>query len=170
MLDPRLFDLLMALASSNLDWLAGEVVQGVLAGDVPLESEENVSSARSDVARRSQDQTTYKSMGGLIGDAPRLEGTAQLEWAIAHVSARLRDTLLVMSAASGRLDDLVEKLAAGEAQRSPGSARTQLVLVTSDETLSKAGMQEIVATQTGPANLERALKQWRDTSFLGFES
>lgn len=169
MLDPRLFDLLRSLASSNLDWLVDEVVQGLLAGNVPLESPENVLSARSDVARVSQDVTRHKSVGGAIGEVLRLEGEAQLEWANAHVITRLRDTLLMMRAASDRLNDLVEKRAADEEQRSQSSPRTQLLLVTNDETASKAGVQEIITAQTGLEDLVRALEQWRDTS-LGFES
>lgn len=51
MLDPRLFDLLKTLAAADLDWLAEEVIRGVLAGDVPLESEAAVIEARRDVFR-----------------------------------------------------------------------------------------------------------------------
>lgn len=170
MLDPRLFDLLKALAASDLDWLADEVIRGVLAGEVPLESVEDVVSARSDVNRVSQDKRTYQSAGIHTVEGSPLVGEAQLDWAITHITTRLRDALSMMRASAHRLDGLVERYFPDESEKSPGSARAQIALVIGDELMSEAGVPEIAAAEGGLADLKRALEQWRGTSFIGSDS
>jgi len=164
MLDPRLFDLLKTLAAADLDWLADEVVRGILAGEVQLETEDSVAAARSGVFRARQDGAGLKASDGQAQEALPIEGEAQLDWAIRHVSIRLRDALAMMRASADRLDRLVDAAGSDGGARLQGKVgRTQLVLSSGENVLDEAGPKELSAAQQAVAELKRALEQWRDT-------
>lgn len=171
MLDPRLFELLRTLAAANLDWLVDEVVQGVLAGDIRLEREDAVKAARDEVDRASQDRRSPNVVESQIAeaasfDAAPLEGDAQLEWAIAHVTTRLRDALSMMRIAAERLDTIIRN-GDSEGIRSPAGRRvsTQLELIDGEEVLGEAGSSEFAAAEQALADLKQALEQWRGSSY-----
>ena len=169
MLDPRLFDLLETLAAADLDWLVNEVIQGILAGKVPLESVEEVKIARSDVARRSQDKRAFARSDDAAVIAPGLQGPAQFEWAVAHISQRLSDALAMMSIAAERLDQLVDGSDVDVAHKTARAPRVRLVLAAGDEIAGEAVTADIGAARQGLSDLVQALEQWRDQA-TGFDA
>jgi hypothetical protein len=168
MLDPRLFDLLKTLAAADLDWLAEEVIQGVSAGDVPLESEAAVIAARHDVFRERQNSGGFGNLNVPLMQATPLKGDEQLDWAVGHVVTRLLDALSSMRASTERLDALVEGAdQKGWHQKASGIAGAQLVINDGEEVLGEADRDAIDAAMTTIASLKEALLQWRGASLAG---
>lgn len=161
MLDPRLFDLLETLAAVDLDWLVDEVIRGVLAGKAPLESAEDVKLARSDVARWSQDRRAFARADDAAVVAPALQGVAQLDWAVAHVTGRLSDALAMLSISAERLDRLVEGSSVENTPKGSSGSRVQLVLEAGEEAVGEAMAVHIDAARQGLADLIQSLEQWR---------
>jgi hypothetical protein len=168
MLDPLLFDLLKTLAAANLDWLAEEVIQGVLAGDAPLESEAAIIAARHDVFRERQNSGGFGNPEVPLMQATPLKGQEQLDWAIGHVVTRLLDALSAMQASTERLDALVD----GADQelwhtKAVGITGAQLVLKDGEEVLGAADENAIEAAIRAMSSLKEALIQWRGASTAG---
>lgn len=161
MLDPRLFDLLETLAAADLDWLVDEVIRGILAGKTPLETTEDVKLARSDVARWSQDKRAFARADAAAVVAPALQGAAQLDWAVAHITNRLSDALAMMSISAERLDRLIDGSDAENAREGRSDSRTQLVLETGEDVAGEAVAVDVAAARQGLADLVQALEQWR---------
>lgn len=171
MLDPRLFDLLETLAAADLDWLAEEVIQGVLAGDLPLESEASVIAARRDVYRKRQDSGGFGNLDVQWTEAVSLEGDRQLDWAVKHVVSRLDDALSLMQASTGRLDALVDGADSdGQRMKAVDAVGVQLVLTNSEEVLGETSRNAIEAAMTMMPLLKQALEEWRGISIAGGEA
>lgn len=168
MLDPRLFDLLKTLAAADLDWLAEEVIRGVLAGDVPLESEAAVIEARRDVFREWQNSGGFGNLDVPLMHATPLKGDQQLDWAIGHVVRRLLNALSSMLASTERLDALVEGADQnGWFRKTADIAGVQLVISDGEEVLGEADRKAIDAALAAMPSLEEALLQWRGASIAG---
>lgn len=168
MLDPRLFDLLETLAAANLDWLAEEVIQGVLAGDVPLESEAAVIAARRDVFRERQNSGGFGNLDVPLKHTTLLKGDEQLDWAIGHVVTRLLDALSSMRASTERLDALVAGAdQTGWHSKAAAIAGAQLVINDGEEVLGEAERSTIDGAMRAMPSLKEALLQWRRASLAG---
>lgn len=168
MIDPRLFDLLKTLAAADLDWLAEEVIQGVLAGDVPLENEAAVIAARRDVFREWQNSGGFGNLDVPLMQATPLKGEEQLDWAVGHVVTRLLDALASMQASTERLDALVEGAnQEGWHGKAAGMTSAQLVINDGEEVFGAADRNAIEAAMRAMPSLKEALLQWRGASLAG---
>lgn len=159
--DGRLFKLLEALGAVGLDWLAAEVMEGVVRGIIPVEDEEMLRSARANVFRQKQDGDNLAQNGNAPPVGLVLEGEAQIDWAISHVTTRLSNIVEMMDESVERLDDIVDRLGLETAERL--AATSTLVLSLEDgapHVTDRAGLQ---SAAEAVSMLSEALEEWRLT-------
>jgi hypothetical protein len=154
LIDTRILPLIETLVQVGADWLAFEVLEGIQAGEVSEEPHEKLRLAQESVRskKRPIKQRPLEEPSGPPAALLRLD-EAQLVWAAAYVSQRLRDSVVMLEQSFERLEaiSISSKLRLHDASRQnpitvvlqTGERQTSVIRDSLDE--SKVGLELAVA-------------------------
>jgi hypothetical protein len=161
-IDSRILPLIETLVHVGADWLAFEVLEGIQAGEVSEEPHEmlrftqmSVRSRKQPVNVRPLEEPSAQPIG-----LPRL-GNAQLVWAAAYISGRLRDAVFMLERSFDQLEN-VSSLSQDRRQVGLGQSAITVVLQTGEAQLS-VSRYTLDEAKVGLELLSQALKGWLDS-------
>ena len=159
MVNPRLFELLEALTSSNLDWLADEVLYDVVLGKVALESDADVIAVRAGILGDRQSGVSFTAQDSEWNRAIPYEEGEQLDRAVSYVCARLEDAISMLLESAQQLDALVEK--DGSDKSTPSiEVSSVLRLTVGDEVTLDTNVSNLIDAKQSVLKLKEALQIW----------
>jgi hypothetical protein len=157
MLDQRIFDLLNTLSAAGVDWLAQEVVEGLLKGHVAEEPVGILRAVRAQTSRQYQDSWGVDYAASEQSSSRPIPAELHVDWAAAFVSRRLEETIALMSLAADRLDTIIN----GPEPRKSVEARIETRLARSDipddEGITRSRIEQ---ARHGISALRVALEAW----------
>lgn len=157
MLDQRIFDLLDTLSAAGMDWLAQEVIEGLLQGQVAEEPVGILRAARAQASRQHQDTWGVDYATTEQGSSRPISTELHVDWAAAYVSRRLDETITLMSLAAERVDTIID----GPEPRKSVEARIETRLARSDipddEGITRSRIEQ---ARHGVSALRVALEAW----------
>jgi hypothetical protein len=165
LLDPRILPLLEVLATSGVDWLVFELMEGIGSRVTAEESERALAQAREDVSNAHDARPIKADTFGGDAFAPTpIKGDEQILWAAEYVFKRIEDILSMLSVGLGHLNSIVEARADFQELGSRVHRGPELTLVLqgeeSDEKVRQGDVQEATkALLTLKHDLEIWVKQ-----------
>ncbi len=159
MIDVRLFALLETLTSSNLGWLAEEVLHDILAGQISLESEASVLRARGAIFRGDQSDISFEAQEAAESVSTPYEVEEQLGKAVSYICRRLEDAISMLRACAERLDTVIN---AGGAELVESRAGPSSVLLLTDGSAvaMETNALQLVEAERAVRDLREELQRW----------
>lgn len=104
--DPRLAELISALAEAGVSWLSVEILDAVRQGRPPEESREALVSAQRAVRARTKIKPDVERPPTLPPEPSQFYGDDQIDYAVAYVVDRLTDAIATFQASLDQLDKI----------------------------------------------------------------